>query len=79
MCRLMAGASVFFVPVDLAGICANVDKIMEVVNRPEIKALSLSIASRSYSRCMVRTRMHWLRRSWVLGNMTSLVLGISAT
>ena len=27
------------VPVDLAGICANVDKIMEVVNRPEIKAL----------------------------------------
>lgn len=27
------------VPVDLAGICANVDKILEVVNRPEIKAL----------------------------------------
>ena len=27
------------VPVDLAGICANVDNIMEVVNRPEIKAL----------------------------------------
>lgn len=27
------------VPVDLAGICANVDKIKEVVNRPEIKAL----------------------------------------
>ena len=26
------------VPVDLAGICANVDKIMEVVNRPEILA-----------------------------------------
>lgn len=26
------------VPVDLAGICANVDKIFEVVNRPEIKA-----------------------------------------
>lgn len=26
------------VPVDLAGICANVDKIMEVVNRPEVKA-----------------------------------------
>lgn len=27
------------VPVDLAGICANVDKILEVVNRPVIKAL----------------------------------------
>lgn len=27
------------VPVDLAGICANVEKILEVVNRPEIKAL----------------------------------------
>lgn len=26
------------VPVDLAGICADVDKIMEVVNRPEILA-----------------------------------------
>lgn len=26
------------VPVDLAGICANVDKIKEIVNRPEIKA-----------------------------------------
>ena len=67
------------VPVDLAGICANVDKIMEVVNRPEIKAMSLSTASRSSSRSMVRTRMRWLRRSWVLGSMTSSVLGISAT
>ncbi len=27
------------VPVDLAGICANVGKVLEVVNRPEIKAL----------------------------------------
>lgn len=27
------------VPVDLAGICANVEKILEVVNRPEIKVL----------------------------------------
>lgn len=27
------------VPVDLAGICVNVEKILEVVNRPEIKAL----------------------------------------
>lgn len=27
------------VPVDLAGICTNVEKILEVVNRPEIKAL----------------------------------------
>lgn len=26
------------VPVDLAGICADVDRIMEIVNRPEIKA-----------------------------------------
>lgn len=26
------------VPVDLAGICADVDKIKEIVNRPEIKA-----------------------------------------
>lgn len=27
------------VPVDLAGICANVDKIMEIVTRPEILAM----------------------------------------
>jgi len=27
------------VPVDLAGICANIDKILEVINRPDIKAL----------------------------------------
>lgn len=26
------------VPVDLAGICADVDRIMEIVNRPEIKS-----------------------------------------
>ncbi len=29
------------VPVDLAGICANLDKIYEVINSPEIKAKNL--------------------------------------